>query len=445
MCIRDRSTTDFSSNTLNVADFGGIVPTNFATVIPLDTMETVTAPVDTTCDAVFTHDALLSGILPYSAPGTYVLAEDGIDLGFDVFFTGTGTIYGNAAVSSALTEVGDGQVLALSNINAVYDFGAYPGVQEVSFVFFDGAGIENLKVNGHSLFADELEDMPASVAPGVTMTVTTTSHVGFQTGTVTLTGNVQKLEVGGQQFFVDHICIKHDGQINPQSGGGGCPAICDFGTQFEGLPLGFSAGDPAAGATNAVPPGSIVGNSDGIPIMLKQFASATGSSAYGYMEVVPSPGYGFGSGKTLRLNNITTQFFLDTLVSNVDTVCIEFIDYGGFENFSINGVSPPLVSPNGYGGLMVFDGATIGGVDVTVIGTPHVIPATGIINAFSGEIRMYGDVDNFAIGGQELWLDNLCISGDDPDTESETGGCDHVFAHESMGAGAVSTLSLIHI
>ena len=108
-----------------------------------------TAPVDTTCDAVFTHDALSTGAVPYSPPSTFVFSENGIDLGFNEFFTGTGMMYGSAAISNAIPEVGDGLVLTLSNINAVYNFGAFPGVQEVSFVFFDGAGIENLEVNGY--------------------------------------------------------------------------------------------------------------------------------------------------------------------------------------------------------------------------------------------------------------------------------------------------------
>ena len=79
-----------------------------------------TAPVDTTCDAVFTHDALSTGAVPYSPPSTYVFSENGIDLGFNEFFTGTGMMYGSAAISNAIPEVGDGLVLTLSNICLLY-------------------------------------------------------------------------------------------------------------------------------------------------------------------------------------------------------------------------------------------------------------------------------------------------------------------------------------
>ena len=107
--------------------------------------------VDTTCDAVFTHDLMAPGMLPPSSPGTYIASEDNIQLGFEMFFDGFGATYGSASVTSALPTVGSGQVLTTSNILAVYDMSAFPNVNEVSFVFFDGAGIENLQVNGYSL------------------------------------------------------------------------------------------------------------------------------------------------------------------------------------------------------------------------------------------------------------------------------------------------------
>ena len=88
--------------------------------------------VDTTCDAVFTHDFMTLGMLPPSSPGTFIANEDNIQLGFDMFFDGFGMTYGSASVIPALPTVGFDQVLTTSNILAVYDLSAFPNVNEVS-------------------------------------------------------------------------------------------------------------------------------------------------------------------------------------------------------------------------------------------------------------------------------------------------------------------------
>ena len=386
---------------------------------------TLIAVVDTTCDAVFTHESMAAGLIPGSTPGTYVYTEDDINLGFETFFDGSGMTYGTAMVTSAISGAGSGNVLTTSNILAVYDLSAFPNVIDVSFEFFDGAGIENLVINGGTLHTGELESMPTNIAPGVTMSVSFTNYPGYQVGLVELTGNVQKIEVGGQQFYVDHVCVHHDGEIIPIAGNtSSCPTICDAGTDFDSLTLGDKYGDPAAGATIAVPPGGYAVDSDGIPMYLNYFLDAFGGSSYHYAEVDGSPGYGFGTIQTMRTQNITIDFDIQSAMPFTDSVCIEFIDYGGYENFSINGV-PLLISPNGYGGLTAFDGATIGGVDVTVTGFKHLVPGTGVVVAFEGEIVLIGDVNRLSIGGQELWLDNLCISGgnDVNDNNSNTASC----------------------
>ena len=365
-------------------------------------------PADTTCDAAFTHDLMPLGALPSSAPGVTIASENGIDLSLEAFYDGYGMTYGFAAVDMALPTVGFDQVLVTSNINAVYDLSIFPNVNEVSFVFFDGAGIENLKVNGHTLLTGELEAMPAGVAPGVSMAVTTTTHPGYQSGTVVLTGNVQKLEIGGQQFYVDHICVKHDGDItqdpNPDPNAGGCDATCDVFTDFDALIAGERYGDLVKGATTEVLPGGLAVVSDGVPIYLEPLHDF-GATHYNYMAV-DAHFAGFGSGNSLWTNNITAQFDIQAVMDVTDTVCIAFRDDGGFENIWINGATPAR-GPNGYGGLTVFDGAILGGVLVEVTG------AMVGSYAFEGTITLIGDVDKFSIGGQELWVDDLCISGAD--------------------------------
>ena len=363
-----------------------------------------TTPIDTTCDVSYTHELMTPGLQPYSSPGTYVAMENNIQLGYEVFFDGTAAQYNHASVVAALPAVGFGQVLSLSNINAVYDFSAFPNVSKVSFNFFDGAGVENLKVNGHTLLVDEFEFMPTTVAPGVTMSVATAIHPGYQTGLVTLTGNVQKLEVGGQQFYLDDVCVVHDGTVVPIATGSGCTAQCDVQTDFDLLTSGTRYGTIGGGANVSVSPGSQATTSDLVPIYLEPLHEIVPPNQYyNFLGVEPSP---TGTGQELWTNNITAQFDIQAVVDVTDTVCIAFRDEGGFENLWINGAAPQR-TPNGYGGLVVFDGTNIGGVNVHVSGA--------MVGGFTyeGVLTLVGDVDKLSIGGQELFLDDLCISEGD--------------------------------
>lgn len=363
-----------------------------------------TTPIDTTCDVSYTHELMTPGLQPYSSPGTYVAMENNIQLGYEVFFDGSATQYNHASVMAALPAVGFGQVLSLSNINAVYDFSAFPNVSKVSFNFFDGAGVENLKVNGHTLLVDEFEFMPTTVAPGVTMSVATAAHPGYQVGLVTLSGNVQKLEVGGQQFYLDDVCVVHDGTVVPIATGSGCTAQCDEQTDFDLLTSGTRYGAIGGGANVSVSPGNQATTSDLVPIYLEPLHEIVPPNQYyNFLGVEPSP---TGTGQELWTNNITAQFDIQAVIDVTDTVCIAFRDQGGFENLWVNGAAPQR-SPNGYGGLVVFDGTNIGGVDVHVSGA--------MVGGFKyeGVLTLVGDVDKLSIGGQELFLDDLCISEGD--------------------------------
>ena len=316
---------------------------------------------DTLCDALFSHDPMALGVLPYSAPGTTIATENAISLGFEQFFDGFGMTYGTAVVDAAMPTFGSGHFLWTNNILAAYDLSAFSGVTEVSFEFFDGAGLENLQVNGYTLLTGELETMPTNVAPGVTMAVTTTAHAGYQTGTVVLTGNVQKLEIGGQQFAVDHICVKHDGQItdDPQDDPTDCDATCDVFTSFESLTVGERYGDITAGATTAVAPGGLAVTSDGVPVSI-DFLQGTSGAYFNFLGVESTP-----FGNVLWTNNLSAEFDVQSVMAETDGPRLP--RPGRVRNLSVNG-SAAVISPTDMG-LTAFHGAVIGGVLVEVTGT----------------------------------------------------------------------------
>ena len=361
-------------------------------------------PLDTACDALFSHDLMPLGFVNAPIQMTTIASENNMDLALTTLHVGSGAfVYGGATVVPAVPTFGDQHVLKLRNITAVYDLSAFSNVSEVTFAFLDDAGVQNLRVNGSSLLTGDLETMTSNVAPGVTMSVSTVSHPGYQTGVVTLTGDVHTLAVGGQELLLDHICVKSDTDlvITPQDDPTDCDALCDAFTDFEGLTFGERFGDLAQGATIDVAPGDVAVTSDGIAITLDALTSSTGWTGFNYLEVAQYP-VSPGPDHSAFTNNVTASFDIASVVDVTDTVCLAFVDLGGFENFSING-SANVVTPNGYGGLQTLNGSTIGGVDVSVTGT-------SISYGYTGLITLIGDVDVLTIGGQELWLDDLCIS-----------------------------------
>ena len=99
----------------------------------------------------------------------------------------------------------------LNNVSNLYHInGLGIPVAGVTFEFLDYGGTENLQVNGATLHIGNLETFPYNVAPGVTMTVTTYPVGPAIRAEVVLTGDVQTLLVGGQEFFIDEICVIED-------------------------------------------------------------------------------------------------------------------------------------------------------------------------------------------------------------------------------------------
>ena len=176
------------------------------------------------CDYSFTHESMAYG--PVNTSLTYT--EDHIDLHFAPFDDGLGggPSLGNAFIDYAIPGIGTNQVLLLSNINADYDLTSLVNVSRVTFDYFDGAGIENLMVNGDFII-NEFGSLYGSsfTLGGVDVFITRVSASGYDYGEVIFTGSVQSFAVGGQQFYVDDVCVSAEGVIctNDQDEDG----ICD--------------------------------------------------------------------------------------------------------------------------------------------------------------------------------------------------------------------------
>ena len=150
----------------------------------------------------------------YGAPsghvnGDAVFTTNGIQVSVHDFqFPGGGGTFNEAHIDVAPLPFGSGQSLRTNNINLEFDFsGVGFAPTEVRFEFLDLGGSENLSVNGSPIFAGDILALPSPIG-SVNASVSSTPVGGGTRGTVVLSGPIQKLRVGGQEFWIDNLCAK---------------------------------------------------------------------------------------------------------------------------------------------------------------------------------------------------------------------------------------------
>lgn len=124
----------------------------------------------------------------------------------------------------------------------------------------------------------------------------------------------------------------------------------------------------------------------------RPFTWANGQTTTSGTVTVRDNGSAGHTGNDLQVNNILLHF---KPTASLNGFSILFGEYGGNINFEINDDFRNLSN------FSQLNGATVGGAQVTVI--------NGNGND-TGEIRVVGRVDGFSIGGQELFVDHLCIN-----------------------------------
>ena len=137
-------------------------------------------------------------------------------------------------------------------------------------------------------------------------------------------------------------------------------------------------------------------NTGGVSVDVQEFifGSGTGclSIACGEAFVLPAAP-NIGAGQVLLPNNTLLDFDLGT----VDNLTLEWEDTGGNANLRING------DFRNVSDLLTLDGLTVGGVLVSVVNN-------GAPGDLFGTLTLSGAaIGDFAIGGQELFLDNLAV------------------------------------
>ncbi len=168
------------------------------------------------CDAEVTFDGLAAGTV-YApgggyAPGDWLFNEDGIDVTIhELLFPGGGSGFGGARIEPATgapTNFGVINICRENNVNLDFDLtGLGIRVTGVRFRWLDLGGFENLRVNAAPVYAGELDMAPVAIAPGVVYGVREVPVPGGKKGVGQLRGPVRHFAVGGQEFWIDDVCV----------------------------------------------------------------------------------------------------------------------------------------------------------------------------------------------------------------------------------------------
>ncbi len=359
------------------------------------------------CDFEVVYDPLPAGTsygAPFgNVPGDLAFVEDGIPVFMEYFQTPFAPFFNFMEVIPASATFGSVRVMHHNNINERFDIAALGvTVSEVSFEYYDTGGMENLRVNGAAMFMGDLHTAPAAIAPGVTFTVTTTTFGSDIYGQVVLTGDVQELEVGGQEFYIDNLCVKK-------------AAPCDKLVHHESRTVGEIWGLPVA-----TPPGTVMFTEDGIPVSIHEYMAATGGMFYNYCEISPNV-LGFSFANTMGINNVTNHY--DIAASGIvsTSVSFDYLDLGGEENLQVNGALYYV------GELHLAPTAIAPGVTFSVTTTP-------VGGGLRGHVVLTGQVDYLVVGGQEFWIDTICVMGSG--SSGPVRWCDHLSDIESSAMGS---------
>ncbi len=138
---------------------------------------------------------------------------------------------GNLSIMSALPGTGTAHMAWLQQVGATLSISNLGiSTASVSFIYADFGDAVNFSVNNNTLYQGVFSDFPTDVAPGVTLAVTADPidddifGVGV-VGTVTLTGDVSSMRIGGENLLIDTFEI-----TDAETGFYGLDRLVDFET-----------------------------------------------------------------------------------------------------------------------------------------------------------------------------------------------------------------------
>ncbi|MFI0606278.1 MAG: hypothetical protein ACH37Z_00100 [Anaerolineae bacterium] len=174
-----------------------------------------------------------------------------------------------------------------------------------------------------------------------------------------------------------------------ESAAGG-PVCVDFEPP---LAVGTRYGTPAGQA-----PGTLIFNSHGIDVRVRDFVFTGSGGTFGEAGIEPAPAT-FGMGQVMAVNNINLELDFSGLGAPVTEVALDYLDMGGFENLTVNG-QPAAI----YAGELSAAPSPIGAVALSFA------PPVMVVGGKTGRMTATGPIAQLQVGGQEFWIDSLCAT-----------------------------------
>ena len=128
-----------------------------------------------------------------------------------------------------------------------------------------------------------------------------------------------------------------------------------------------------------------------VPMTVEAFQWSNGTWTTGNFARADNRQMAGGSGIDMNLNNVNLRLHLGRVGANDLTIAVG--EYGGNINMQVNGEF------RNFQNFPDIHNTTMGGTQVTVV--------NGAQNQ-TGSVNLSGLIRSFSIGGQELWIDDLC-------------------------------------
>ena len=159
-------------------------------------------------------------------------------------------------------------------------------------------------------------------------------------------------------------------------------ALARVNFESPSLPVGAAFGNSVGNSAGQTIPGL---GQDGIQVSVERFQ--TGAYTDLFRTEVHGPSTDLFATKHMYLDNINLGFNLAGVGFPVSHVTIDYHEFGGVDNFSVNG--GPIIELPALTSL-----------------SPNVAPGV-TASVGSDSITLFGPVSRFLIGGQELAVDNI--------------------------------------
>ena len=131
-----------------------------------------------------------------------------------------------------------------------------------------------------------------------------------------------------------------------------------------------------------------------IAVDVEQYQWPNGTWATNGRAEVKGTNLAQGTGNEINTNNVNLKFNFNYPGRKI---VLKFAELGGNNNINVNGTFQNV------GDLINLDGTNIAGNQVTVTATQQG-------NNWVGSLIVDGSITSFSIGGQELWMDNVCFT-----------------------------------